>query len=523
MSDAAALNRRLGIELGYVDRVGKRKSIPAATMEQLWRTLLPGDGGVEPRRLLAELDAEDAARIVEPVVVATAGAPALRLALNLPRSGKVLHWGITAENGDFWSGQQRLPEASAGRGKRRRIALRLPRDLALGYHRLTLSWDGRSEGEADTHLILAPARAYLPPGLEGGQRGWGLAAQLYALRSPGNWGIGDFSDLSELLIRAAKSGAAAVGVNPLHALFPDEPARASPYSPSSRLFLNPLYVDIPAVADFAECEPARALLAERDFAEALAQARQVELVDYPAAALLKRRAMNLLYRNFRERHLGRAGDSRAEAFRAFQAEGGQALRRFAVFETLREHLAGDAPRRRSWRAWPAVYRRPDSAAVRRFAGDHAEAIEFVEYQQWQADLQLGGAASVAKSAGMEIGVYRDLAVGFDPDGADAWVDQSCSALDWSVGAPPDAWNMKGQMWGMPPLNPRPLRAAGYRPLTQMLRANMRHAGALRIDHALGLNRLFWIPRSGGPKDGAYVYYPVEEMLGIVALESQRNR
>ena len=178
---------------------------------------------------------------------------------------------------------------------------------------------------------------------------------------------------------------------------------------------------------------------------------------------------------------------------------------------------------RSWRAWPAAYRRPDSAAVRRFAAEHAEAIEFVEYQQWQADLQLAGAAAVAKGAGMEIGVYRDLAVGFDPDGADAWVDQSCSALDWSVGAPPDAWNMKGQMWGMPPLNPRALRASGYRPLTQMLRANMRHAGALRIDHALGLKRLFWIPRSGGPKDGAYVYYPVEEMLGVVALESQRNR
>ncbi|HEY2111340.1 MAG TPA: 4-alpha-glucanotransferase, partial [Dongiaceae bacterium] len=271
MSDAAALNRRLGIELGYVDQIGKREAIPAATVEQLWRTLLPGDGGVEPRRLLAELAAEEAGRIVEPVIVATARTPTLRLALNLPRSGKVLHWGITAENGDFWSGQHRLREPTAGRSKRRRLGLRLPAALALGYHRLTLSWDGRSEGEASTHLILAPARAYLPPGLEGGHRAWGLAAQLYALRSPGNWGIGDFSDLGELLTRAVKSGAAAVGVNPLHALFPDEPARASPYSPSSRLFLNPLYVDVPAVADFAECEPARALLAESDFADALTQ------------------------------------------------------------------------------------------------------------------------------------------------------------------------------------------------------------------------------------------------------------
>jgi (1->4)-alpha-D-glucan 1-alpha-D-glucosylmutase len=523
MSDAATLNRRLGIELGYVDQLGKPESIPAATVHQLWRTLLPGEGGVEPRRLLAELDAAEAGSVVEPVVVATAGAPALRLALNLPRSGKVLHWGITGENGDFWSGQQRLPPAPAGRGKRRRVGLRLPHDLAPGYHRLTLSWDGRSEGEAATQLILAPARAYLPPEIEGSQRGWGLAAQLYALRSRGNWGIGDFGDLAELLSQAAKSGAAAVGVNPLHALFPDEPARASPYSPSSRLFLNPLYIDVPSVADFAECEAARTLVAESGFAQALAEARRVELVDYPAVAALKRQALTLLHRSFRERHLDRDGDSRAEAFRAFRAEGGEDLRHFAVFETLRAHLAEDKPSLRSWRSWPAAYRNPQSAAVRRFAADRAEAIEFVAYQQWQADLQLGHAAAAAESAGMAIGVYRDLAVGFDPDGADAWVDQSSSALDWSVGAPPDAWNMKGQMWGMPPLNPRALRAAGYRPLVRMLRANMRHAGALRIDHALGLRRLFWIPRSGGPKDGAYVYYPVEEMLGVVALESQRNR
>src|SRR4051812_23825570 len=159
MSDAAALNRRLGIELGYIDQVGKRKSIPQATVHSLWRTLLPGDGGVEPRRLLAEMDAEEAGRAVEPVVVATLGSSSLRLALNLPRSSKVLHWGITGENGDFWSNQLRLPEAPAGRGKRRRVALRLPRDLTPGYHRLTLSWDGRSEGEASTPLILAPARA----------------------------------------------------------------------------------------------------------------------------------------------------------------------------------------------------------------------------------------------------------------------------------------------------------------------------------------------------------------------------
>lgn len=511
--EAAILNRRLGIEAGYIGHTGKRQASPAATIEALWRTLMPGDGPAEPRRLLAELDAEEAGRVLEPVVVATAGRP-VRVPLNLSRPGGTLRWEIETEEGDHRHGEQRLAERSI---------LHLSSDLPLGYHRLKLSWNGKRSGAAAAYLIIAPARAYLPPGLEGDRRGWGLAAQLYGLRSAGNWGIGDFSDLRDLLDQAAARHAMAVGVNPLHALFPDDPERASPYSPISRLFLNPLYADVSAVPDFAECAPAKALLTERGFADAMLQARQSTLVDYTTVTRLKSQAMALLHRHFRDQHLARGGDPRALAFRAFQAHGGKPLRHFAVFEVLRAYMAATDPAARSWRSWPEAYRHPDSAAVVRFANEHAEAIELVEYQQWQADLQLAGAAEAARTAGMAIGVYRDLAVGFDPDGADAWQSQSAAALAWSVGAPPDAWNMKGQMWGMPPLNPRSLHAAGYQPLIDVLRANMRHAGALRIDHALGLKRLFWIPRSSGPHEGVYVYYPMAEMLGVVALESQRNR
>ncbi|HKF59745.1 MAG TPA: malto-oligosyltrehalose synthase [Dongiaceae bacterium] len=509
MREVAALNRRLGIEAGYLDPTGKRKAAPRATIEALWRTLLPGEGQAAPDRLLAELDAEESGRIVDPVAVATAGQE-IRLRLKRQRHGRILCWEIATEEGDRRRGEQRLAENAL---------LRLPADLPMGYHDLSLSWAG---GEASTRLIVAPAHAYLPPELTGDKRGWGLAAQLYALRSSGNWGIGDFSDLSELLKQAAQARAMAVGVNPLHALFPDEPERASPYSPSSRLFLNPLYIDLEAVADFAECEAARALLTKPGFADARLQARQAGLVNYTAVTRLKRQVTALLYRHFRERHLAREDDGRAAAFGAFQAAGGKALRHFAVFEVLRAHMAAETPAAPGWRSWPEAYRQPDSAAVRRFAAEHEEAIELVEYQQWQADLQLAGAAETARAAGMAIGVYRDLAVGFDAEGADAWQSQSAAALDWSVGAPPDAWNMNGQFWGLPPFNPRALRREGYQPLIEMLRANMHHAGALRIDHALGLKRLFWIPRTGGPHEGVYVYYPMQDMLGIVALESQRN-
>ena len=208
MREAAALNRRLGIEAGYLDPAGKRKAAPRATIEALWRTLLPGEGPAAPAQLLAELDAEESGRIVDPVAVATAG-QAIRLRLKRQGRGKSLRWEIATEEGDRRRGEERLAENAL---------LRLPADLPTGYHDLSLSWAG---GEASARLIVAPAHAYQPPELTGDKRGWGLAAQLYALRSPGNWGVGDFSDLSELLKQAAKARAMAVGVNPLHALFPD--------------------------------------------------------------------------------------------------------------------------------------------------------------------------------------------------------------------------------------------------------------------------------------------------------------
>src|SRR5439155_10493508 len=489
MTAERALYRRLGIEAGHGEQVDGGKTVPAATMDRLRRTLVPEADSADAAEALAALDRVARSRMLDPAIVAPAG-KTLEVALRLPPA-RTLRWEIEAENGGRYRGQgdaARLPTITARRTHR---SLRLQLALPPGYHRLRLQWGGGDKGET-APLILAPRRAYLPDGLAGEGKAWGLAAQLYALRQPGNWGIGDFSDLAELLRAAAQLGADAVGVNPLHALFNDEPESASPYSPSSRLFLNPLYLDVTAIPDFAECEAARALIGQRSFARGLQKSRAAVLVDYTAVARLKREILLPLYAHFRTQHLARPSDVRGKAFREFQRGGGAALRQFAIYQALRERQA-KAGRGGDWRSWPADLRQPDTSAVERFAAGHRERVEFFEYLQWQADLQLAGAAATASSRGMAIGIYRDLAVGFDTSGADAWTNQTRSrkvgvALGWSVGAPPDAWNMLGQMWGMPPLSPRALRAAGYAPFIEALRANMRHAGALRIDHILGLKR-----------------------------------
>jgi len=320
-----------------------------------------------------------------------------------------------------------------------------------------------------------------------------------------------------------RAGAGAIGLNPLHALFLDEPERASPYSPSSRLFLNALYLDVEAIDDFRDCDEAQALVRSADFQRRLRGLRDAPLVDYAGVAACKRPVLELLFGSFSRRHLDRAGDARGESFRAFRRDRGPPLRRQAAFEALRETLSRDDAPRRYWRRWPAEYRDPTSGAVAAFVDANRPLVEFFEYLQWQADLQLGRCAAAARAAAMPIGLYRDLAVGADDGGGDSWASQAMLAGGVVVGAPPDQWNINGQKWGFPPFDPAALRERGYAPLIEVLRANMRHAGALRIDHILGFMRLFWIPANAPAADGAYVRYRFDEIVGILALESVRNR
>jgi len=493
------LNRRLGIEAVYTDQNGGQRRAPPETIRAL-RAVLgpPGCDQHQPGDMLAALAAEDRRRRLDPVTVLTQRDSPLEMAARAPRGASRMRWRLVEDGGREHHGEVQV--------EARHLRWPLPKDLPLGYHTLTVEWAGAAEVVDDATVVVAPRRAYLPACVRGDERAWGIAAQLYSLRSARNWGIGDFGDLLQLIEAGAAAGADAIGVNPLHALFPDAPESASPYSPSSRLFLNPLYLDVAAIEDFAESGADR--LAPPDLAA------ESPLVDYARVASAKQQAFEAMFAHFSQRH---RGDARGRAFREFQAAGGEPLRRFATFQAIREAHGAH------WRTWPERLRDPASPEVLAFARTNGSRVELAEYLQWQASLQLGRCARHAQAAGMGIGLYGDLAVGFDPDGADAWSSQALTATGWSIGAPPDNWSLAGQNWGLPPPHPIRMRADRYRGMIAMLRANMRDRGALRIDHVLGLKRLFWIPETTPASAGAYVRYPFDDLLALIALESHRHR
>ena len=397
-------------------------------------------------------------------------------------------------------------------------------DLAVepGYHRFFLERAGEPGTVAEMPFIVAPAACYVPPAIQGGGRVWGIAAQLYGIRSRRNWGIGDYGDLHRMTEFCAEAGASTVLVNPLHALFPDAPERASPYSPSSRANFNTLYLDVEAIPEFAECAEAKADVHSPRFQAMLRALRAAEQVDYRAVAEAKKPILERVYRHFRTAHLER-GSERANAFRTFQGERGDTLRSQALFEALQEHFRAADSSIEGWPAWPEAYRDRHSPEVAGFCEANLGRVEFYEYLQWQASSQLAAAGTRSWELGLGVGVMLDLAVGVAKDGADTWSRPGLYAPDASTGAPPDDFNRLGQDWDLPPWIPHRLTDLAYAPFIELLRANMRDSGALRMDHVMGLRRLFWVARGLPASEGAYVAYPFEDLLGILALESWRNR
>jgi 4-alpha-glucanotransferase len=386
-----------------------------------------------------------------------------------------------------------------------RLMLPLP-PLPCGYHRVICEDD---DGQEQTVLIVAPGRCYLPPVLEQ-QRVFGISAPLYALRRAGNLGMGDFTDLKDLILWSQRQGAAAVGINPLHSLFPIQPSLVSPYSPSSRQFLNPLYLDLTEVEEFAACDALTAQMASWP------SATDALLVDYERVSQLKNMAFAMLYSAFRALQDRDPAHGRIRAYNAFVAQQGEALRRFALHAALCEQFATC-----DWTQWPEPYRSPDTSACDAYCRQQSERLQFHMYLQWLCEQQIGSAAELA--GGMAVGIYGDMAVSSSPDGADVWGAQHVFATDARIGAPPDPLAEHGQEWGVVPMNPQALRRTAYRDVIAILRANMRHFGALRIDHAMELERLYWIPRGLPPGAGTYVAYPFSDLAAIVALESVRNR
>ncbi|MEO5701061.1 MAG: malto-oligosyltrehalose synthase [Casimicrobiaceae bacterium] len=526
MSDALTrLATHYGIVAEYTDVWAK----PHPTSPQTMRALLgamgcPVEDDAAAEAKLAAFEASHWSEALPPVQIWKPGAPReVRVQLPGARSTRALGYRVQEENGAEHAGDITAGQLlEVGRNDADVTAYRLSLDLALpeGYHRLILQ-DGE-EVLGGTVLIVAPAACYEPPALGAGSRIFGPAVQLYGVRSRRNWGFGDFTDLATIVEQWGAQGANVVGVNPLHALFPHDPAQASPYSPSSRLSLNTLYIDVEVVADFAECEPARQLVASEAFQARLAALRQRDTVDYPAVASAKEEVLHILAAHFIDHHLAR-GTPRATAFRTFVVQGGEALERLALFEALQAHLHARDGDAWGWPVWPEAYRDPDSPAVRGFAQQHRAAIDAALYRQWQADVQVQAAAERARDHALELGLYRDLAVSVNRGGAEAWSSQSLYAVAAGVGAPPDIFSPHGQNWGLPPLIPNALRDTAYAPFIATLRANMRHAGALRIDHVMGLARLYWVPEGQSAANGAYVRYPLDDLIAVLALESQRQR
>ena len=374
-------------------------------------------------------------------------------------------------------------------------------------------------------LFVCPELAYLPQPLEQGRRVAGVGVALYGVRSRVNWGVGDFSDLKRI-IDWAKDDLSVdfVGLNPLHAIFNQRPYNSSPYLPSSRLYRNFIYLDVPSIPDFAASDRARAIVESEETRLLIERLRSEEHVNYEEVSALKLRVLREVFISFMEnRRHGTATDQRWTEFQHYRDGEGIYLVRFATFCALREHLLHELPEAYALAKWPAGFRDPSAPEVKAFQEEHPQEILFWMYLQWQLDAQLGQVQEYALEKGMSIGLYHDEALAVDRDGADFWAWRSVFVDDFRVGAPPDAFAPDGQDWGFPPPDRDNMRRAGYGPFLKKLSVSCRHCGALRIDHVMQLHHLFWIPSDGVPADGVYVRDHESDLLNLVALESQLSR
>lgn len=465
-------------------------------------------------------------RATPPAVVCTAGSKAqVPIAMPVDLHATQVSWVLTLEDGTQQEGAASLKKLQVAErgvldGRRFvRVLLDLPADLPLGYHQVAMTLDtGLS---AETRLIVAPAHCHQPASIAAGRRAWGIAVQLYSLRSADNWGMGDFRDLRELIALAAPLGCTLVGLNPLHALMPADPLHISPYSPSSRQFLNVLYISVPDVPEFAECTAVRERVADAQFQAELQRLRAPANVDYPGVARVKFEILRQLYEHFREQHL-RKDSPRAAAFRSYVESRGEPLQLHAIYDALDADFRLQGPQYWGWPSWPEEYRDPASSSVNRFARERVVDIEYFLWLQWLAETQLGEAQKLAVASGMSIGLYGDVAVGANPGGSETWANRHLYLQSASVGAPPDALALKGQDWGIPPQHPFELANQAYQPFIVLVRNNMRSVAALRFDHVMTLFRLWWVPRGMISAHGTYVHYPLQDLIAILALESVRH-
>ena len=385
----------------------------------------------------------------------------------------------------------------------------LPGVIALGYHRVYINDQTFILAVAPTHCYSVAEAVDSQPA-----RAWGLSAQLYSLRRLGDGGFGDTLALEHLARSAAERGADALAISPMHAMFSADTGRYSPYSPSSRLFLNSLYASPGCILGEREVRSAIEALGLEEELHAL---EQHSLIDWPTAAKAKQRLLRALYEDFRHGQHPQHAD-----FLSFRQAGGEALENHCRFEAIQAQRAA-AGEDLDWRQWPEAWRTPQSPALAQFAEENRDEIGYFAFTQWLIARSLERAQQAARGSGMGIGLIADLAVGADGGGSQAWSRQDELLADLTVGAPPDILNRAGQGWGISAFSPEGLKRNGFRAFIEMLRANFAHAGGLRIDHVMGLQRLWVIPLGASPREGAYLYYPVDDLLRLLALESHRHQ
>ena len=517
ISATAGLARRLGIELDYVNAAHNRIDIAPEVIRAVLAAMgYPVQDDKEAESAFRELDKTESLHKLPPVLVIRQELQPVQIPVQLNSDSRAYGWRLITENGELAEQGSLVAESSTSGDRAVSMGLspetawvRLSIEMACGYHRFEL--DGES-----MPLIIVPAKCWLDP-LRQGRKLWGIAAQLYLLRSEHNWGIGDFTDLHALIDIAAKWRASLVGLNPLHALFLDEPEHASPYAPASRLFLNILNIDVTAIPEFAACRETISSTSNSDVAGLLGQTRQEEIVNYNAVAELKLTALRLLHSCFRVN----ASSDRKRSFEAFVDCRGESLKRFCTFQAVRLAMRTQRGTADRVEEWPPELRASDSPGFLQFAAHYEDEIHFLAWTQWVADAQLRDAAQRAEANGIRF--YRDLAVGSNAAGAEVWSNPHIVVGQAHAGAPPDIVNPAGQDWGLPPFNPRALRQAGYAQFIELVQANMRYSGALRIDHVVGLEHLYWVPVGHNASQGAYVSYPFDDLVGILALESHRNQ
>ncbi len=502
------LARRYGVATEYNDWTGRHTTTASSTLIAVLDALgVPAATENERTASLAAHDRDYWARSLPPTIVGRSGV-ASSFWVHVSHGDPAGLW-IRLEDGSVRTGLRQLENNRAPYDLDGRLVgeatFELPGDLPLGYHQLHLQVGA---SDISTLVIVSPASMGLPARL-GPSRAWGLATQLYSVRSEQSWGVGDLTDLEDLAVwSAAEHQADFVLINPLHAAEPVPPMEPSPYLPSSRRFANPVYLRLERIPEYAVASPGQRERIDKIRSQLHTDIGEATQIDRDRSWDAKRLALKIVFSVPRT-------PGREASLAAYRRGEGPGLERYAAWAALAEEHGAD------FTQWPAELQDPQSPAVAAFAATHAATIDFHCWLQWLMEEQLSGTQQAALRAGMALGVMHDLAVGVSPRGVDAWSLQDSYAKNVSVGCPPDPFNQQGQVWNQPPWRPDRLAATAYAPFREMVSTILRHAGGLRVDHVIGLFRLWWVPRGAHPTQGTYVRYDHEAMVGILALEAHR--